>query len=359
MEPLATAVELSPDQTSYRLALAQAQVKATDPDAAVATLGAQDPAAVPAELRASFSQLLARAASESRSSAAASAALKRALAADPGSKPLWLALARQAQRSGQSEGVFSALLKAHELEPADVETGRQAVQAAFSLAQASDDAERRSWYEQSSRVARQLVTAEPSSEHRLLAGEALMGAGDYAAARQMFEQALPSAGSDAAPEALPLYYLASCELALGEAENALGHLQASLSGSSDPGLQQRIFVAQGSALRHLERFEEAAEAYRQAGDEDKAAEMASLVKIRDDNRQWDAEKARCEAKHREIEQLREDNNDLEGTEAWRKLIRDTQRRSRPTARPISKPRIPARLASGLPGKRRRRGRHLH
>ncbi len=327
VKPLVTAVGLNPEQTSYRLTLAQAQHRAGDPTAALATLEAQDPSAVAQPHRQSFGQLLAKVATDADPSEASRKILLRALDADAGSRPLWFALAHLAQRLQRPEEVFEALEKAFELEPGDAGVGRQAVAAAFALTRGRDDAERQRWYRQAAAVAGKVVEVSPSAASWLLAGEALMGAQDYGAARRMFEQAAtPSAGAPDAPstpDPLASFYLASCDLALGEAESALSHLETSLANVSDLELRQQILVAQGKAWRRLERFEAAAEAYRQAGDAEKVAEMVQLGKIREGNREWDTEKARCEAKRRDIEQLREDNDDLEGTAAWRRLIRDT------------------------------------
>ena len=77
------------------------------------------------------------------------------------------------------------------------------------------------WYREAARIALRLVEAEPSVAHQMLAGEALMGSRDYAAAGRRFEQALELDPGNAKA----LYYVASCELAEGRAASALGHFE--------------------------------------------------------------------------------------------------------------------------------------
>ncbi len=322
LEPLGRAVELRPGEAAYRLALAQAQLVAGASDDAVATLAAQDPAAVAAELRPTYGQLLARAATAGEPSEAAAAALERATAADPGSKPLWLARAHVARRLDRPAEAFAALAAAFELDSEDHELGRRAVRTAFAVAQDLDGDERRGRYLEGAKIAERLAAASPVPEHLLLAGEARLGAGDCAAARRWFEEA---AAVDAA-DPLPHYYAGRCDLALGEPAAALGRFDAALWRAPGDELGGRIQAARGSALRHLERFGEAAAAYRRAGDEARAAEMDRLAEIHRDNQKWAAEKRRCEEKRRAIERELEEQDFLEGTEAWRRLLRDAERR---------------------------------
>ncbi|MEE8524323.1 MAG: tetratricopeptide repeat protein, partial [Thermoanaerobaculia bacterium] len=318
LEPLAKAVELEPSNTIYHLALAQTQLEVRRPDDALTTLAAQDPAAVPDAQRSGFGRLLAEAATESGDGEKSLAALERALTVDPSSKSMWQASAQIAHQLNRPRRAFDAFATAYTLDPTDVELGRHIVQTAFAAARAHQDDDRRGWFQRASRVAVELAGAAPTAEHLLLAGEALLGAQDYDGARSWFEKA---AAADPA-DPWPRFYLGRC--ASEEPETALSHLQATLERSPDEDLTGQIQNARGAALRRLERFEEAEEAYRLAGNEEKVAKMERLIEIKQGNDQWAAEKRRCEEKQRAAQDLLKENESLSGTAVWRELEKDVE-----------------------------------
>ena len=310
---LGKAFELGPDDVRYSLALAQAQLKARRPDDALTTLGTADPAAVPDAMRSIFEQLLAKVAVSSRRDSDAERILKRALAVNPKSRPLWQALAIVTQRLDRPEESFSALASAFELDPSDPEAGAGAARSAIAVAQDEDDPDRKvEWYRRAAEVAQRLAGSFPTAEHHMLAGSAEMGAHQYQSALSSFQKAR-DAGAD---DVLLHYYLGRSNLALDCSEQALTHLQTSLGQSPDAELTREIHAARGLAYRKLEDFEHAADAYRLAGDAAQAAEMTGYA---DNRRQWAAEKARCIDKQRQIEQLRADSDELQGTPAWEEL----------------------------------------
>jgi tetratricopeptide (TPR) repeat protein len=118
---------------------------------------------------------------------------------------------------------------------------------------------------------------------------------------------------------LPRYYLARCRLALGDAEAALKAAEDTLEHSPDEDLEHRTLATRGAALHHLERFDEAAAAYRLAGDEEKAREMEHWAEVKRTN---ETSRAHCEARRAELESLLEESRDLEGTETWKALKRE-------------------------------------
>jgi tetratricopeptide (TPR) repeat protein len=314
--PLAKAVELEPANANYRLILAKSQLETGKADAALTTLAAQDPAAVPAAQKGDFAKLLAQSATQSGRSEQAATALQRAVAADAGSKPLWLASAQVAGQLQRPRQELDALAAAYALDTSDGELGRSAVKTAFAAARASEGSERKTWYERSSKVAVQLAGAAPTAQHQLLAGEAFLGVQDYAKARSWFEKA---AASDPA-DPWPRFYLARC--ASEEPEEALQHLAAALERSPDAELTPQIHNARGAALRRLERFEDAKQAYGLARNTAQVAEMERLLEIKAGNDKWADEKRRCEEKQRLVQAQLEDNELLEGTAGWRQLQQD-------------------------------------
>ena len=267
-------------------------------------------------MRGSFNQLLAKASTLGEAGDAACAALEKALDSDPASKPLWLALAQVARRLDRPADAFSAQESAFDLDPSDAEPAWRAVSTAFALARAEGEVEKKiEWYRDGFRVARKLASNLPTAENQLLAGKALMGAKDYEGAIGWFEKAATTEDAGA----LPHYYLGRCKLALSKNRDALNHLQAALERSPDAEVTSGIHTARGLALRSLEDFAAAADAYRLAGDTATAAEMARYAENR---REVAAAKADCVEKRTKLEQLIKESEGLEHTPEYQQLLRD-------------------------------------
>ncbi len=314
--PLSDALSLSEDDSRYRMTLAQALLKASKPADALDVLSAQDPAAVTEAARASFHQLLARAATSSGRDADAFASLGKALAADSGARVLWLARANLARRLDRPKEAFEALTTAFELDSGDPEPARSAVQTALAAAQSEAQADaRRQWYAQGATVAGTLAASFPTPENLRLAAGATMGAGDYQGAAELFERALAAGGDDA----LLHYDLGRCRQALGQSEAALAHLTAALERSPDPALTTEIHAVRARALRAREDFAGAAAAYRLAGDASSAAEMEHYAENR---LEWAKAKADCAEKRTGLEQILAESEDLKHTREYKVVQRD-------------------------------------
>lgn len=320
LEPLAKAVELGPDDPRYRLTYAQAQLKAGRPDGALDTLAAEDPKSVPEANRQAFGQLVAKAATESRKVDVALATLDKLIAVDRGSKTLWLAVAHVAQKADRYDKAFSALASAYALDQSDEDLGRRAVHTAFAAAQKQNGNGRAGWYGKALEMARKWAASSNSAEAYLMAGQAQMGAKDYADARSWFEKAARAAPSDPQPP----YEQARCDLALKEPEAALTHLREASQRSPDADMKRQILLAEGFAHRHLEDFVKAREAFERAGDRAKVAEMEELQERKEENALFEKEKAECKQKVAELEKLKVEMADLKGTDAWAQLEADTK-----------------------------------
>ena len=314
---LAKAVELGPTQASYRLALAQTQLKAGQPGEALNTLAKLEPKAIPGPMREAFNGVLAHIATATDRAREAYSLLDRALAADPKSKSLWVAQAKVADRLDQPAKRFTAVSQAFAIDTRDSELGLLAVHVAMGLAQNVDRSadEKRAWYGKAARVGRQLAAASPTPENLKLAGGAEMGAQEYEAAAESFEKALASGADD-----LRLHYdLGRSYTAAGRYDDALQHLQEALDKSPEAELAADIHAARGLVYRHLEELEHAAEAFRLAGDDEQAAEM---TKYAENRREWKAAKADCVKKRTQIAELRQDSEDLKESAEWQELDRE-------------------------------------
>jgi tetratricopeptide (TPR) repeat protein len=314
--PLAEAVALAGNDVSYRLTLAQALLKAGKPADAFTALEAQDPAAVDKTSRASFNQLLAKAANGSGRDRAAFASIEKALAADGKSKALWLARANLAGRLDRPEDVFAARVAAFEIDPSDPEPGVLGVHAAMDLAQAPDAGDGKlEWYGKAAQLADRLTAAFPTPENLRLAAAANMGAHQYERSIGYLERDLATDGRD------PLLHfdLGRCRQALGQNRQALDDFAAALERSPDAQLATAIQAKRGASLRALEEFDAAAAAYRQAGDAETAAEMAGYAKNR---REYEAAKDDCVKKRKGLQEILASSEGLEHTPEYKEIQQD-------------------------------------
>lgn len=307
---LGRAVELG-GADQHRLALSHALLQAGRGDDALKTLAAQDPKALPKELLQPYGKLLAQAASMSSRTDAALAALERAIQADPKAKHLQVARANVAYKAGRVRTVLDSLDAAFDADPSDINLLSRAFKVAMKATE--DAAEPGPLYEAAYDVARRWAESSPSAEAYVAAGEALMGMQSYTEARGWFEKAEAKAGT---ADAKLLYYLGSCQLAEEQAATALGRLDKALATAKDPELRERILLAKGKALRNLEEFQKAADVYREAGANDKVAEMEKLVQAKEENKKWEIVRQECLRKKKVIEEARASTADLKGTPEW-------------------------------------------
>ncbi len=306
LESLGRAVDLAPDDARYRLALGQAQLQGKVPEDALATLAALDPESVDESAREVYGQLLAGAASRSRQHGAAHAALAKALAVDGGSSPLGLALANVLRDLDRIQEALAVLLAVSEFD--------RAFKGAMVMAQ-EEEGEAAIWHARAFEIARQWAEAEAESRAHLMAGEAQIALGDYAAARTWFAGAAAADKSD--PE--PHFKQADCALALGLAEETLTHVRTALTLGPDEELRRKLFEKRAAAYRHLKKFGKAAESFRRAGNVEKASEMDGFARDQENNAK---ELAKCKQRVADIEKLKREHEDLEGTDAWAQLEQD-------------------------------------
>lgn len=311
---LERAVELHPGDAVSLYFLGRARLGAGRADLALETLTSQSLAQVPDPVREAYAGALAGAAEEVGGEAGL-AALQEAAVQAPDQAVLWLALGRLHRAAGDSRDALAATERAFDLskQPA---IGRLAVRDAFAAAQAEGDRDaRREWYRRGAAVAERLTRADPEAETWLLLGEARMGAGECDAAIEAFRAVDPA---DARTPRIR-YYLGSCSITLGKADEALAELQAALESHPEPELERLVYTAMGSAHRLREEFVEAGAAYRKAGDQAKVAEMEKLADAAETNRSIEARRERCRERQRELETVVADNRDLSGTPEFGRL----------------------------------------
>jgi len=309
---LERAVELDPGAALNRYFLGRAQLGAGHPEAALGVLSGRPLAAVPEQVREAYAAALARSAEET-GGAGGLEALEAAVTELPGSAPLWLGLGRLHRAAGRSGEAFSATERAFALDGSNPALGRLAVQDALGAAQAEEDRDaRKGWYRRGAEVAERLTQAHPEAESWSLLGEARLGSGDCAGAVEAFRKADLS-------DPRVRYYLGVCSVTLGEPDQALAELRSALESGPDAELEQRIHAGMGAAYRHQEEFERAAEAYRNAGDAEKVAEMEALAEAARINAGIEERRQACRERQAALAGLVAESRDLQGTPEFGRL----------------------------------------
>ena len=314
------AVAHSSGTTVYRLALASSEVALGRHDDALSTLSEIDPKKVEdPNQRSSLATLLGDAAPEATDPEAAEKVVVRALASDSSSLKLHLAQAHFEQKRGVrgADAEAEAYAKAYLAGPKNPQLGLDAARILLHACFDTPDAGKEKAYRRAVEVTRKLVREAPGGTSYFLAGQAAMGTRDYDAARRSFEKSLAADS----PDLRAHFELGKIFLTAKEPQVAIEHLDKALVLESDPEILEDIQVKRGSALRHQERFVEAAAAYELAGETEKVKEMNELEAMRLQNVEYEKAKAECAEKERRVAELRSQNQDLAGTEAWRDLER--------------------------------------
>ncbi len=260
--PLERALELNHDDLTTALVLGQTYLRLGHFGAAAEVLDGRDPAALPAARQLAFHKTRATAALRERRDAAALADLERAVALAPRDAELHRLLGRTAEKTGREELAIRHLEHAIELAPRYVETVRSLAGLLYDRAREAAPEERATVCGRAVPVARKLVALEGAYDHLVLHAEAARCAGLSTEARD----SLALAAAARPGEWWPQYALGRAELRLeswSEAEAALGR---ALAGSVPESDLPRVAQQLGFVYEKQERFEEAIEQYRLAGD---------------------------------------------------------------------------------------------
>jgi len=192
---------------------------------------------------------------------------------DPDRAAFHRALGAALDAAGRREEAIAELARAFELDPRDTGSAKAAVQRAASLARRSEsEAERLGHYRVAAEIAEKLGEAVPDSANLILAGEMWLGAKDPDRALALFERAHAALPDDP----LGLYYLGSCLAAADREDEAVERLTAALELEPGQETQTRVHALLGSLYAGRMELELAAEHWRAAGKETKAAEIERL-----------------------------------------------------------------------------------
>lgn len=316
LQSLRRATELDPGSASFALALGEVYLDESEPRKALLSLAKHPLNGLPEGVESAYLATFVTAAMKAEGTPESEGALEAAVAQKPGAKTLWLTLAKTRERSGDTASALDAYGKALEIDGGDEALGRKAVQLAWDLAAETQGEDRQEAYRRAADLALRAAAAGPSTAQRLVAGEALLLAGDPAAAARWLTPASRGEGRAAAN-----YLLARCALGEGDGRKALGHLEKALEALPDADLQSRVHRTRGRAQHLLKDYSAAAASYRASGDPAKAAEMDRFAKIARENAEIERKREECLAEKAKIESLRSEQEGLEGTDVWQRMER--------------------------------------
>lgn len=285
---LRKAVELDSSNSSYQVALGQALLKTKEYQQAYGLLKGLDMASMDAKYRSSYALLFAQAATKSGHPEDAIKVLTTQTRADGNNSHLFQALGVAYDEAGDDGKAFEAFKRAYEINPSDQATGRSAVQSGILAARrSSSDAQKQRYYNETGQIAEHLASTSPSFDHYLLAGETLMGAKQYARALDWFEKAKASQPNNV----LVHYYRSQCNTSLKRYDPALQDLQTALRIGASGKLRTQIYNQMGYVYAAKRDFANAANAYGEAGNQTKVAEMKENQAKQAQNIQAEAEQA--------------------------------------------------------------------
>jgi len=313
---LRKAVELDGDNASYKVALGQALLDTKEYGEAYSLLKTLNLSSLDSRYRSSFALLFASAATNSGQPADAIQVLSAQSRADAKNYRLFQALGVAQDAAGDDAKAFDAFKTAFDLNPKDQATGRSAVQSGIIAARRStSDSQKSRYYNSAAQVAERLAASAPTFEHKLLAGEAWLGAKDYRKALGWFDQAQQMQPNNV----LVHFYRAQANTSLDNLDTAVGNLQEALRIGADGKLRTQIYNQMGYVYDKKGSYMEAKRAYGEAGNQKKAAEMDTKQAAKEQNQQAQKEQdelrktiAALELQIKELEEIGEvdDANEL-------------------------------------------------
>lgn len=294
---LRKAIELDPENASYTVGLGQALLQAGQYQEAYTTLKGVNIASMEAQHRSNYALLFSQAATKTNRNGEAIQVLNSQIKSDPSNARLFQALGVAENANGNDSAAFAAFKKAYELNPKDTAAGRNAVKAGIASARRASASQKSQYYTQTAQVAESLAANNPTFEHKLLAGEAYLGAGNYPKAVGWFDQAK----ADQPQNALVYYYLGQCHTSMNQLNTAIGDLQTALKMGPSGKLRTQIHNQMGYAYDKKKDYAKAAQSYEAAGNSTKKAEMLKKGEMQQDNQAADAERADFERKLKGLE----------------------------------------------------------
>jgi tetratricopeptide (TPR) repeat protein len=148
-------------------------------------------------------------------------------------------------------------------------------------------------------------------------GETWLATGNHQQGERYFSAVLPEN-----PQAL--YYLGRFQAELEKENEAITTFERAANLAT--GDERRRTLRALGYLHHTRgAFAEAADAYRRAGDTERAERLAEAAEAFVSRQEYDRRRADCRRRQSGLAQLREESRDLEGTSAWDEIERQIAR----------------------------------
>lgn len=223
-------------------------------------------------------------------------AARSATQAAPQQLDAWAIYGAALSRAGKDADAFNAYRRAFELS-GDAALGKTAATAGLRAARMVRGQDANTLYAQAATVAAKAYEKKPSPDLALLAAEGFLGADRYDESLAWLDRA----GVD---NALTTYYRGQCAQGKGDVVKAEKHFREALSKSPDAHLRRLIYSSLGFVLDKQKRYREAEQAYQEAGNASKAAEMRDKQAKYEQNLKADEEARRIEEIRKTQEELR-------------------------------------------------------
>ncbi len=317
---LRRAVDLDPTSARFRVAHLQGLLTAgrwaeADEAAWAVNISLLEPAE-----RTSLALLHAQALLELGEAKMAAAVLRAQASEDDGSAALHRALGLALLRTGEGEQAFSELSCAFALDPrSQGGSARRAVQLARDQAR-EDGPSMQPWRDRAADLATALAVVAPTSDNLRLAGTTAAEAGRPGEAVDWLTRARTSSPEDPAVA----IELGQALVALGRMSDGAAELRRALALDPEPETARRVHGQLARLLARELQLDEAAEHFRLAGDQDRAAEIAEIAQA------WQSTLERRQKLRTNLETVRsmsrslDELGDTAGVEALEERTRDLE-----------------------------------
>lgn len=288
--------QMEPTNPAFARALAVLLVDMGKAAEAVKVLQVVPVETLKGEQKAVMLATLARARLAANDTNGAVEAARAATQAGPQQVDAWAVYGAALSRAGKDADAFNAYRRAFELS-GDATLGKTAATAGLRAARMVKGQESNALYSQAATVAAKAYEKKASPDLALLAAEGFLGADRYDESLAWLDRA----GVD---NALTTYYRGQCAQGKGDVAKAEKFFRDALTKSPDAHLRRLIYSSLGFVLDKQKRYKEAEQAYQEAGNPTKVAEMRDKQAKYEQNLKADEEARRIEEIRKTQEELR-------------------------------------------------------
>jgi len=215
---------------------------------------------------------------------------------------------------GNLVGAFEAYAEAARLDPADAAASRAAARAAMGIANTlAESSDRGLWYGWAAEYAERAAASSGLAEDAVVAGDALLGAGERARAREWLERAVAGGGGPLAD-----YLLGRVLADADELERAVEAFSRAFAVAEDGALRRAVGYSLVQVHERARNFPAAEQVAVGLGDADRASQVRALAGALE-AASSDPRVEPCFERWVVLQREREDARRHEGTPAWEAL----------------------------------------